>query len=146
MSAHANGKPIHRPVETAYIHCDISDYGRGAVLNGHLEARCFWGPEDERRQNIIGKELKAVPLTIVLAGLTSRFPEMMAELRRLWYMLDSSGIHVRARYIRSADNVWADCMSRRMHNDDSQLDPVLFAELETEWGKISIPATASRRP
>eukprot|EP00873_Tetraselmis_striata_P026230 jgi/Tetstr1/446494/TSEL_034022.t1 len=54
----------------------------------------------------------------VLAGHTSRFPEMMAELRRLWYMLDSNGIHVRARYIRSAANVWADCMSGRMDNDD----------------------------
>jgi hypothetical protein len=41
---HANGKHIHRPVESAYIHCDNSGYGWGAVLNGRLEARGFWGP------------------------------------------------------------------------------------------------------
>jgi hypothetical protein len=41
---HANSKNIHRPVEPAYIHCDSSGYGWGAVLNGRLEARGFWGP------------------------------------------------------------------------------------------------------
>eukprot|EP00873_Tetraselmis_striata_P021245 jgi/Tetstr1/441509/TSEL_029740.t1 len=32
---------------------------------------------------------------------------MMAELRRLRYLLDNNGIHVMARYIRSAANVWS---------------------------------------
>eukprot|EP00873_Tetraselmis_striata_P038228 jgi/Tetstr1/458492/TSEL_044898.t1 len=45
----ANGRPIHRPVETAYMHCDSSGYGWGAVLNGRLEARGFWGAADERQ-------------------------------------------------------------------------------------------------
>eukprot|EP00873_Tetraselmis_striata_P044598 jgi/Tetstr1/464862/TSEL_009600.t1 len=107
----ANGRPIHRPVETAYMHCDSSGYGWGAVLNGMLEARGFWGAADER-QHITWKELKAVRLAVesfpphlagrrvlrhednqavcnVLAGLTSRSPAMMAELRKLWYMLDN---------------------------------------------------------
>jgi hypothetical protein len=35
----ANGKPIQRRVETAYMHSDISDYGWGAVLNIRKEAR-----------------------------------------------------------------------------------------------------------
>jgi hypothetical protein len=38
---HANGKSIHRPVKTAYIHCDNLGYGWGLVLNGKLEARGF---------------------------------------------------------------------------------------------------------
>eukprot|EP00873_Tetraselmis_striata_P028836 jgi/Tetstr1/449100/TSEL_036312.t1 len=123
----ANGRPIHRPMETAYMHCDSSGYGWGAVLNGRLEARGFWGAADER-QHITWKELKAVRLAvesfmphlagrhvllhednqavcIVLAGLTPRSPAMMAELRKLWYLLDSNGVHIRARYIRSAANV-----------------------------------------
>eukprot|EP00873_Tetraselmis_striata_P036461 jgi/Tetstr1/456725/TSEL_043422.t1 len=29
----------------------------------------------------------------------------MAELRKLWYLLDSNGVHIRARYIRSAANL-----------------------------------------
>eukprot|EP00873_Tetraselmis_striata_P014117 jgi/Tetstr1/434381/TSEL_023482.t1 len=54
---------------------------------------------------------------------------MMAELRRVWYLLDSQDIRLRARYIRSAANVWADPLSRHMDSDDWQLDLVLFAEL-----------------
>jgi hypothetical protein len=46
---HANGKNMHRPVESAYIHCDSSGYGWGTVLNFRLEARGFWGPEDEKQ-------------------------------------------------------------------------------------------------
>eukprot|EP00873_Tetraselmis_striata_P007730 jgi/Tetstr1/427994/TSEL_018067.t1 len=137
----ANGRPIHLPVETAYMHCDSSGYGWGAVLNGRLEARGFWGEADER-QHITWKELKAVRLAVesflpprrsprvvaafpdnlavcsVLADLTSRSPEMMAELRKLWYMVDSNGVHIRARYIRSAANVWADRLSRHLDSDD----------------------------
>jgi hypothetical protein len=41
----------------------------------------------------------------VQAGLTSRSPEMMNELRRLWYMLDTNNIHIKPRYIRSGEHV-----------------------------------------
>lgn len=69
----------------------------------------------------------------------------MAELRRLWYLLDNTGIQVGARHIRSGANVWADRLSRHLDSDDWQLDPVLFAdELEAEWGPP--PSSASRRP
>eukprot|EP00873_Tetraselmis_striata_P013016 jgi/Tetstr1/433280/TSEL_022568.t1 len=112
-----------------------------AVLNGHLEARGFWGPGDER-QYITWTELNAVQLAVesfmphlagrrvllhednqavynLLAGLTSRFPEMTAELRWLWNLLDSNAIHGRARYnIRSAANVWADRLSRHLDSND----------------------------
>eukprot|EP00873_Tetraselmis_striata_P034787 jgi/Tetstr1/455051/TSEL_041907.t1 len=161
----ANGRPIHRHVETAYMHCDSSGYGWGAVLNGRLEARGFWGAADER-QHITWKELKAVRLTVesflphlagrhvlpheeneavcsVLAGLASRSPEMMAELRKLWYMLDSDGVHIGARYIRSAANVQADRLSRHLDSDDWRVYPVLFAELEAIWGAHSVDRYAS---
>eukprot|EP00873_Tetraselmis_striata_P035003 jgi/Tetstr1/455267/TSEL_042105.t1 len=51
-----NGKPIHPPVKTAYLHTDSSGYGWGGVLNGRLEARGFWSSADER-QHITWKEL-----------------------------------------------------------------------------------------
>eukprot|EP00873_Tetraselmis_striata_P042142 jgi/Tetstr1/462406/TSEL_007412.t1 len=54
----------------------------------------------------------------VLAGRTSRSLDVMAELWRLWYLLDNNGIHIRTRYIRSAANVWADRLSRRLDSDD----------------------------
>eukprot|EP00873_Tetraselmis_striata_P019943 jgi/Tetstr1/440207/TSEL_028559.t1 len=119
VPSQSNGKPIHRPVETAYLHTDTSGYGWGGVLNGRLEARGFWSSADER-QHITWKELKAVRLAVesflphlagrgvllhednhtvchVLSGLSSCPPEMMAELRRLWCLLESHGIHLRAR-------------------------------------------------
>jgi hypothetical protein len=140
VPSHANAKNIHRPVESAYIHCDSSGYGWGAVLNGRLEACGFWGTKDEK-QHITWKELKAARLTVlsflphltgrnvllhednhavchVLAGLTSRSPEMMTELRRLWYLLDTNNIHIRPMYIRSAANTWADKLNRHLDNDD----------------------------
>jgi hypothetical protein len=43
-------------------------------------------------------------LSYVLAGVASRSDEMMNELRRRWYLLDSSNIHIIPRYIRSAAN------------------------------------------
>eukprot|EP00873_Tetraselmis_striata_P022200 jgi/Tetstr1/442464/TSEL_003210.t1 len=88
MPTQSNGHPIHRHVETAYVHCDSSGYGWGAVLNGRLEAR-------------------------------------------------------RARYIRSAANVWADRLSGHLDTDDLQLNPVMFAELEAMWGAHSVDRFAS---
>eukprot|EP00873_Tetraselmis_striata_P025464 jgi/Tetstr1/445728/TSEL_033376.t1 len=79
----------------------------------------------------------------VLVGLTSRSPEMMAELRKLWHLLDSNGVHIRARYIRSAANVCADRLSRHLDSDEWQLDPVLIAELEAMWGAHSVDRGAS---
>eukprot|EP00873_Tetraselmis_striata_P001327 jgi/Tetstr1/421591/TSEL_012535.t1 len=166
VPSQSSGKPIHRPVETAYLHTDSSDYGWGGVLNGRLEAWGFWSSADER-QHITWKDLKAVRLAVesflphlagrnvllhednqavchILSGLTSRSPEMMAELRRLWCLLDSHGIHLRARYFRSAANIWADrLISRHLDSDDWQLDPLLFAELESRFGPHSIDRFAS---
>jgi hypothetical protein len=41
----------------------------------------------------------------ILAGLNSRPPAMMSELRKLWHLLDAIGINIKARYIQSAANV-----------------------------------------
>eukprot|EP00873_Tetraselmis_striata_P035598 jgi/Tetstr1/455862/TSEL_042651.t1 len=128
VPSQSNGKPIHRPVETAYLHTDISGYGWGGVLNGRLKARRFWSSADER-QHITWKELKAVRLAVesflshlagrnvllhednkavchVLSGLTSRSPKMMAERR----------------------------LATR---------PLMFAELESRFGPHSIDRFAS---
>jgi hypothetical protein len=63
---------------------------------------------------------------------------MMDELRRLWCLLDTNIITIRARYTRSAANVWADKLSRHLDSDDWRLNPVLFAELDMRFGKHSI--------
>eukprot|EP00873_Tetraselmis_striata_P005540 jgi/Tetstr1/425804/TSEL_016183.t1 len=117
VPSQSNGKPIHRPVETAYLHTDSAGYGWGGVLNGRLEARGFWSSADER-QHITWKELKAC-------------------------LVDSHGIHLRARYIRSAANIWADRLSRHLNSDDLQLDPLMFADMESRFGPHSIDRLAS---
>eukprot|EP00873_Tetraselmis_striata_P013848 jgi/Tetstr1/434112/TSEL_023256.t1 len=94
----------------------------GSKWGGRAGGAGVLGAADER-QHITWKELKAVRLAVesflphlagrrvllrednqavcsVLAGLTSRSPAMMAELRKLWYLLDNNGVHIRARYIR----------------------------------------------
>jgi hypothetical protein len=137
----------------------------GAVLNGRLEARGFWGPEDEQ-QHIAWKEMKAVRLAVlsflphlhgrnillhehnhavcyVLTGLASRSPEMMTELRRLWYLLDTNNIHIKPRYIRFAANTWANKLSRHLDSDDWQLDPSVFHEMDTRFGPHTIDRFAS---
>jgi hypothetical protein len=63
---------------------------------------------------------------------------MMDELRRLWCLLDTNNITIKARYIRSAANVWADKLCRHLDGDDWRLDPVLIAELDMRFGQHSI--------
>jgi hypothetical protein len=59
MHSQSNGKPIHKPIETAYLHTDNLGYGWRAVLNKRLEARGFWSAEDDKQHNT-WKEMKAV--------------------------------------------------------------------------------------
>ena len=160
-----NGRPIHKPTETAYLHVDSSDYGWGAVLNDLKTARGFWYDED-RAQHITFKELKAVRYAVssflpelmgrrvllhednqavvsVITHLTTRSPAMMLELRKLWFLLDSNDVHLRPRYIRSAANIWADKLSRELDYSDWQLNPRIFRHLNREWGPYSIDRFAT---
>ena len=160
-----NSAPIWRPVETAYMHCDSSSFGWGAVLNNSVEARGFWqGPD---RQHITWKELKAVRLAVesflkelrgrrlvlhednqavvaVLTSLTSRSPAMMSELRKLFYLIDTNEIYIRPLYIRSAANIWADRLSRELDRSDWRLHPRVFAHLDEIWGGHTVDRFASR--
>ena len=58
-----NGAPIFKAVETAYLHCDSSGFGWGAVLNDCIEARGFWTGAD-KEAHITFKKLKAVRCAI----------------------------------------------------------------------------------
>eukprot|EP00873_Tetraselmis_striata_P027735 jgi/Tetstr1/447999/TSEL_035301.t1 len=142
-----------------------SSYGWGAVLNEHHEARGFWY-DDDRNAHITLKELKAVRLAIesflpmlqnrhirlhednqavvgVLTNLTSRSPRLMAELRKTWYLMDTHGITLSVRYIRSAANIWADRLSREVDCDDWQFNPRRFASLTAKWGACTIDRFAT---
>jgi hypothetical protein len=53
----------------------------------------------------------------------------MDELRKLWELIHTNNISIRARYIRSAANVWADILSRE--TDDWQLNPRIFTYMDS---------------
>jgi hypothetical protein len=148
-----NGRSIHKPIETAYLHADSNEYGWGVVLNDNpnFQARGFWDAGD-RHPHITWKELRAVQHAIesflprlrgrndllhedntdvvaALTKLTTRSKAMMTELRRLWFLLDTKDICTRPRYICSAANIRADILSGHTDVEDWLLNPRIFGHL-----------------
>jgi hypothetical protein len=82
-------------------------------------------------------------LMVVLSHLTSRYPFMINELLKLWELIDTNIINIRARYIRSVANVWADKLSRETNKDDLQLNPHIFTYLDSVWGPHCIDRFAT---
>lgn len=160
-----NGRAIWRSPQTALLHCDASPTAWGAVLNLRLPARNFWTPS-ERRHHITWLELRAVHLALqsvapqlrgrhvllrednqavcsILRTMTSRSPLLMAELRRLCYTLDTLNVTLCPRYIRSADNWWADDLSRLSDFGDWRLRRQVFNQLSRDWGPFTIDRFAT---
>jgi hypothetical protein len=69
---------------------------------------------------------------------------MMDELRKLWELIDTDNISIRARYIRTAANVRADKCSHETDRDDWQLNPRIFSYLDSLWGPHSIGTFATQ--
>jgi hypothetical protein len=98
-------------------------------------------------RNLLHEENQAVCYIILAGHTTSCSQSRMTDLRKLWHMLDENGINIRANYIRSAGSVWAGRLSRHLDTDDWQLDPVLFAELNSRLGPhiiVSFSSTLNR--
>jgi hypothetical protein len=57
-------------------------------------------------------------MVAVLSHLMSRSLAIMDELRKLWELVDTKNIKIRARYVRSAANVCADKLTRETYSDD----------------------------
>jgi hypothetical protein len=161
----AKGGLIWLRSETATLHCDSSSTAWGGVLNGRMPVRGSWA-DSQIPWHITLKELVAVRLTVThflqeltgrrvllfednqavvaaLTTLTSQSPAMMAELRALWLLLHSASIDLRAVYIRSAANVWADDLSRRIDPWDYSVTPSLFRRLMRLWGPCTVDRFAA---
>jgi hypothetical protein len=127
VPSHHNGAPIWKFIENAYLHCDSSGFGWGAVLNNFVETRGFWGMPD-LDEHITFKELKVVRYAMqtflpklkgkrlllhednqsvigVLTHLTSKSPTLMCELRKLFLLIDTNDIKIRTLYIWNTANV-----------------------------------------
>ena len=143
----------------------FSTYGWGGVLNGTLPVRGDW-TEREQRQHITLKELRAVRLTMehfaehlvgkrvrlhednqavvaVLTTYTSRSPEMMREVRRIWQLQGQLSVALRVEYIRSEANVWADHLSRVLDPADYSVSRDVFEWLEQRWGPHTVDRFAA---
>ena len=125
----------------------------------------FWKAH-QRREHITALELRAVRLAVlsfikelrgrrvlhfcdnmavvhILTNVTARTPSMMAELRKLFWILDVNDIHLRTRHIRSAANVWADRLSRRFDCGDWRLSRKEFSYLDRRYGPHSVDRFAT---
>ena len=153
---------------TREVWSDASTLGWGGAVQRRLRrapAHGFWTPQ-ELPWHITRKELVAVRLTVqhflpllaghhvllhednmavvwILTHFVSRSPELMSELRILWYLLDAHDISLRALYIRSAENRIADAASRLACARDYQLARPRFEMLQRSWGWCTVDAFAS---
>ncbi|KAK3233421.1 hypothetical protein CYMTET_56282 [Cymbomonas tetramitiformis] len=150
------------------VHTDASLFAWGGVLNLKHAARGFWSDE-LRHLHITHLELEAVYKTVqsflreltgkvvrlycdnqavvaMLSHFTSRNPELMRRMRRLWILLDLNDIELQARYIRSEANEWADRLSRDRDLDDWRLNRRWFQWAEREWHQHTVDASPRNSP
>ncbi|KAK3289450.1 hypothetical protein CYMTET_3129 [Cymbomonas tetramitiformis] len=160
-----NSRKIWRSPTRAKVHTDASLFAWGGVLNLKHAARGFWSDE-LRHLHITHLELEAVYKTVqsflreltgkvvrlycgnqavvaMLSHFTSRNPELMRRMRRLWILLDLNDIELQARYIRSEANEWADRLSRDRDLDDWRLNRRWFQWAEREWHRHTVDRFAS---
>ena len=168
-SQHRRASPAERSLHLAASRDGLHARGLLGLRLGSGAQRPQGGPRvwyEDRLQHITFKELKAVRYAVmsflpllagrqvllhednqavvsVLTHLTSRSPAMMAELRKLWFLLDTNDIHLRPRYIRSAANIWADRLSRERDTSDWSLNPKIFGHIDRLWGPHTIDRFAS---
>ena len=159
------GRAIALLPDTAVGSVDAGPRGWGGQLERQPPVAGFWSAAEAMR-HITWRELRAVRLFIlaylerltgrrlllhednqavvaVIASLSSRSPEMMAELRELVQLLLLHDISLRATYIRSEDNVVADYFSRIARAREYSLDPSIFDLVQSWWGACSVDAFAS---
>lgn len=157
-------RAIWRSPETATLHCDASHLGWGGVLNGTVPASGIWGAR-ERGHHITYLELLAVHRSVaefaeslrgksillwednqavqhILTNRTTRSPEMMRLLRRLWLLIDSVGLTLTVRYIQSEENSLADALSRGSPYDELEVLPRVWRGLERRFGPHTIDRCA----
>jgi hypothetical protein len=68
---------------------------------------------------------------------------MMAELRRLWWLLDAHDIHLAPIWIATAQNRLADAASRLAFPRDYTVHPSAWAATCQRWGAHTVDAFAS---
>ena len=159
------GRAIWQEPEQSTLHSDASKLGWGVMLDEMVPAHGMWRPRD-RSRHITYLELLAVhrglqtfldrlrgrsvllwednqAVVHILSNLTSRSPELMALLRRIWWLLDSAGVDLRVRYIPTDENSMADALSRGAPHDELMLGDPQWRRLERLFGPHSVDRYAT---
>ena len=158
-------RAIWQEPEQMTLHTDASKLAWGAVLNSTVPAHGFWRPRD-RSRHITYLELLAVHHALqaflarlrgrstllwcdnssvvhILTNRTTRSPEMMALLRRVWWLLDSAGVDLRVRWISTHENDFADALSRGSPHDELTIDDACWARLQRRFGPHDVDRYSS---
>jgi len=155
------------PVTLGELTTDASPYGWGGHWHHLLPAAGFFTAE-QRDLHINVKEVAAVRFCLmtfgsqllgaegllrlrvdsrvamhVINGFSSRSPVLMAELRRLHAVALSYRVTLRAFWLPSVANVWADALSRRSDPGDWRLTSQVFTDLVQRYGRHTVDRFAS---
>ena len=79
----------------------------------------------------------------VINGFSSRSPVLMAELRKLHEVALLYRVALRASWLPSVANVWADTLSRQGDRDDWRLSNEMFARLQLRYGCHAVDRLAT---
>ena len=166
FNVQAQERAIWQASCTRVLHADASgEIGWGAVLDNTVPASGFWRSH-QQHEHITLKELRAVRYAVesfmpelanhivqlhednqavvaILMSGTSRSPQLMRELRKLFDICGLRNITLRPQYIRSHLNVLADRLSRLRDHDDWKLNPRIFQEAATRWGTPEVDRFAT---
>ncbi|KAK3261773.1 hypothetical protein CYMTET_29333 [Cymbomonas tetramitiformis] len=108
----------------------------------HLELEAVYKTVQAFLQELEGKVVRLYcdnqAVVAMLSHFTSRNPDLMRRMRRLWLLLDLHDIELQARYIRSEANVWADNLSRCEDLDDWRLNWDWFVWANKQWGPYTV--------
>ncbi|KAK3288060.1 hypothetical protein CYMTET_4454 [Cymbomonas tetramitiformis] len=113
----------------------------------HLELEAVYKTVQAFLKELEGKVVRLYcdnqAVVAMLSHFTSRNPDLMRRMRRLWLPLDLHDIELQARYIRSEANVWADNLSRCEDLDDWRLNRDWFVWANKQWGPYTVDRFAS---
>ncbi|KAK3257231.1 hypothetical protein CYMTET_33675 [Cymbomonas tetramitiformis] len=113
----------------------------------HLELEAVYKTVQSFLRELTGKVVRLYcdnqAVVAMLSHFTSRNPELMRRMQRLWILLDLNDIELHARYIRSGANEWADRLSRDRDLDDWRLNRRWFQWAEREWHRHTVDRFAS---